>query len=187
MSSPEEHAAAITIQRFFRKQRYTQLFWQGIQQQKIKNPQYFVLKKRWLDAQQPAKDVVKENLAYRFYQLLGVQIPTVYLTTVDNKPALLSEMVSGYRDLSYWLGGAHAIQNLVSSESSLDKDKLIQTFQCLCTENQLNITGKENLLVAAVFLNDVDVIGTAMTNLGLVRNAKNHQIIKIDPGDANLI
>jgi len=69
MSSPEEHAAAITIQRFFRKQRYPQRFWQGIQQQKIKNPQYFVLKKRWLDAQQPAKDVVKENLAYRFYQL----------------------------------------------------------------------------------------------------------------------
>jgi hypothetical protein len=147
-----------------------------------------VLKKNFLSDKYSLKQqIVIEHLSFQLYALLGVCVPNSYviepaeLGTDDY--GIASEILTEYADL-YDLVGADKVKEISKTESLNDKIKL---FENSLSRRGIYFKGRENLLVASIFLNDFDVIGRGYGNVGGIRTISDEQpIIKIDPGNANL-
>lgn len=111
-----------------------------------------------------------EKLAYDLLQLCGVRVPKTYIVENDQKKlaSLASRFEPGYKDLKVWLG---------SPDPALIKDQKL---------NGKPIKGLfENYAIFA-FLQDWDVVGITLENVGLIEHTDYFEVVKIDPGNCNL-
>lgn len=152
-------------------------FWYRHQKSK---PQYYVLKKI-----NDNQDLVREHIANNLYGLFGVRTPKCYIVKLNNSNyALASEYIRGYADLCHYLGGDSVINSIFEKESI---DARIAAFKTATISKNLNFIGKAQLLVAAICLDDMDVIGVSYSNVGAVKTAdKTFKLINIDSGEANI-
>lgn len=157
-------------------------FWHKHQSAK---PKYYFMKDRLNN-----NELVSEHIANNLYRLFGVSCPASYISRSVNNGfqtnfALVSEQVSGYADLSVYLGGKDAISSIADKKDVKDK---IACFNDIVKQKDLNFIGKAQLLVACICLDDYDVLGVDFSNIGAVKTAYNKlKLINIDPGQANII
>lgn len=141
--------------------------------------QYYVVKQRKGEKLLTAEDVIRDHIANSIYRLFGVQTPDIYIGLYQGRLSLISKVLPNYKDLVEWLDAEDPIQEINQHN---DVVACVTAYQQL--EKELFIQNKEALLAAAIILEDSDVIGAGMRNIGLVENNGKHTIIKIDPDDS---
>ncbi len=152
----------------------------------------YVIKKPFDGRRSRLELIVIEHIANSLYYLFGVPTPKLYITYDENKaPQLASEVLQDYQDYSDFMGGADFLESLsvISGDSDSETiDRRVAFFNQCLAEKKVSIKGREFLLVASILLQDFDVLGRGLDNVGVIPGASPgvYQIVKIDPGCANL-
>lgn len=145
----------------------------------ISGEEYYVVKQKKGTEQLTALNAVHDHISNAIYQLFGVCTPDYYIGTYQKKLSLISNIMTGYKDLVEWLKGD---EDAIEEINTHDKvEECIAAYKKL--ESGLSVQGKESLLAAAIILEDTDVLGAGLRNIGLIETAGKHKIIKIDPGN----
>ncbi|KTD78814.1 hypothetical protein [Legionella waltersii] len=139
--------------------------------------EYFVVKqKKGSEAISPI-NALHDHLSNAIYQLFGVCTPDFYIGNYNKKLSLISNIMRGYQDLVEWLkGGEAAIEEINKCQKV---DDCVTAY--IKAENGLSVIDKESLLAAAIVLEDTDVLGAGLRNIGLIKFFGKHKIVKIDP------
>lgn len=129
-------------------------------------------------------ELVKEHMAACLYRLAGVTTPDTMITQNDSKDRffLASKKLAGYKDLKAYLPDGF-IDELDAKDVPAEREAF---FKVHTDKFSLSVEEKARLLVAAIWLQDLDVIGRNLTNVGLIRSEGKYHIVKIDPGGAIL-
>lgn len=136
--------------------------------------------------------VVIEHIANTLYYLFGVATPNLYIIAgKGGVPTLMSQILPGYKDFSDVMGGSTFINALAAiDEPSAEKTiaKRIEFFNCMLHQMDINIVGREALLIASILLKDIDVLGRGMDNIGLIPTPtpNEFQLVKIDQAGAEM-
>lgn len=121
-----------------------------------------------------------EKLAYDLLELCGVKVPKTYILADENNEftLLVSRIEPGYKNLLDWCGGSY---NLETIEKNLSN-------QCISSNQKTKpIVGLYENLAVFNFLHDWDAIGGSLTNVGLIEFDEYFQLVKIDPGQCDLV
>lgn len=146
----------------------------------VPKEEYFVVKQKRGNEDFTPIDVLHDHLSNSVYQLFGVCTPNFYIGNYHKRLSLISNIMPGYKDLVEWLKGGEEALGEINKHQKLED--CVDAYKQ--SESGLSISGKENLLAAAIILEDTDVIGAGLRNLGLVKSASKHKIIKIDPSNS---
>jgi hypothetical protein len=146
------------------------------------------------DGRTPSKQlVVIEHIANTLYYLFGVTTPNVYIIRDKNdKPKIMSQILTGYKDFSDFMGGTSFLKSLSTIDEASDEEtiqKRVDFFNASLKVKGVRIIGREALLIASILLNDMDVLGRGLDNIGLVPTSKPDtlQLVKIDQADAKMM
>jgi hypothetical protein len=155
-------------------------------------PKYYVRKSMNAGTSLTNEAIVSEHIASCFYRLLNNITPDTHIIQIESGYALVSKVLPGYQDLKDWL----KIENYTDVGKDTDPIVLIDgkatqeerkaCFERLLGDKKIKGSAKANLLVAAILLQDADVLGRNLTNIGLIKQTSQHCLVKIDPGGANL-
>lgn len=137
---------------------------------------YIVKQKKGLDPLN-AKHAIHDHIAFAIYRLFGVKSPPMYIGMYQAQLSLISQILPGYKDLIDCLQSEDPLAEINSHPSVAAS---VSAYEAL--EQPLAILGKEALLAASILLEDGDVLGAGLRNIGLIENAAKHRIVNIDPG-----
>ncbi|HHF0527752.1 TPA: hypothetical protein ACPSKZ_002149 [Legionella anisa] len=124
-------------------------------------------------------NAIHDHISNSIYQVFGVRTANLYIGYYQKMLALISKVLPGYKDLIEWLNNKNALEEI---EQYNKVDECVDAYKKF--ERDLSIKGKESLLAAAIILEDLDVLGAGLRNIGLIKFLGKHQIIKIDPSDS---
>lgn len=141
--------------------------------------EYYVVKTKKGTEKLTAIHAVHDHISNAIYQVFGVHTTNLYIGYYQKMLGLISNVLPGYKDLIEWLNNKNALEEINQHQKV---EACITAYKKF--ESDLSIEGKEALLAAAIILEDMDVIGAGLRNVGLIKLASKHQIIKIDPSDS---
>jgi len=141
--------------------------------------EYYIIKLKKGLEQLTAINAIRDHIANSIYQVFRVHTANLYIGYYQKQLGLFSKVIPGYKDLVEWFSNKKALEE-INQQSKVDD--CVAAYKKV--ESDLSICGKEALLAAAIILDDMDVLGSAMRNIGLIKCSSKHQIIKIDPGDS---
>jgi hypothetical protein len=141
--------------------------------------EHYVVKQKKGNEKLTVKNAIHDHISNSIYQIFGVSTPSLYIGYYQKELSLISRVLPGYKDLIEWLGGDKVLEEI---NQHRDVAVCVATYKKL--ESRLSIKGKESLLAAAIILEDTDVIGAGLRNIGLVETSGQHCIMKIDPSDS---
>ena len=141
--------------------------------------EHYIIKQKKGIEKLTAINGVHDHISNSIYQLFGVATPSLYIGDYQEQLSLISRVLPGYKDLIEWLNSDNALEEINQQHTVAE---CVTSYKKM--ESDLAIKGKESLLAAAIILEDTDVIGAGLRNIGLVESFGQHRIIKIDPGDS---
>lgn len=147
----------------------------------------FVIKSQFVAKRLNPKhyQIVDEHIANNIYLYMGVKVPRLYISSLNETTVLASEILDDYQDLSDLLGGDRFLEALADCGSI---EARVLYFKQVLDSKKMTLLGLEDLLVTAAWLCEADVLGRTLDNVGVIPTDKDNEyrIVKIDPGAAEL-
>jgi hypothetical protein len=141
--------------------------------------EYYIIKQKKGSEKLTEINVLHDHIANSIYQLFGVCTPNLYIGYYQKQLSLISSVLPGYKDLIEWFSDENVLEEINQCQNV---EACIAAYKKF--ESELSIHGKESLLAAAIILDDSDVLGVELRNIGLIQSNGLQQIIKIDPSDS---
>ncbi|CAM3115909.1 Uncharacterised protein [Legionella steigerwaltii] len=145
----------------------------------VVDEEYFIIKLKNGIEKLTARNAIHDHISNSIYQAFRVRTANLFIGYYQEQLALFSKVLPGYKDLVECLNSKNALEEINQHDKV---DDCVAAYKKL--ESGLSICGKEALLAAAIILEDMDVLGAGLRNIGLIKFLSQHQIIKIDPSDS---